>query len=167
MGRDRVGVLFLAAVLSACGAPKTPQEFREAMRAGSPMTTANTFEVERPFKDVTATLRDRAQRCLDVRVEKTCINCVFSTTHSDEYLPTLVTRPERTELHLQSTRGAVIEPGAPPAGNYRIVLDATPIDGRRTRIDSYSLSWDDKFIRVAMESWARGDNLNCPDLTRR
>jgi len=61
----------------------------------------------------------------------------------------------------------VVEVGAPADGAYRVVLDATPVAAKRTRIEIYALSVDDKLLRQTMRGWAQGSSLGCPDLAKR
>ncbi len=61
----------------------------------------------------------------------------------------------------------MVEVGAPPDGAYRVVLDATPVAAKQTRIDIYTMSVDDSLLQRTLRAWARGDNLGCPDLTKR
>ncbi len=168
MLRERTGLLLAAVVflLAGCGV-KTAEDFRKYMRMGTPMTTVETFEVARPFKDVTDILRKQSKQCLDVTVRLVCTNCIGKSEKFNVFKPTFIASPNRTELHLQFKQGGVIAIGSPPEGAYVIVLDATPIDKNRTKIDIYRQSPDEKFIHKAMRGWVKGDNMGCPDLTTR
>ena len=88
-------------------------------------------------------------------------------TGVNTYKPTFVATANRAELHVQLQRSAVVEVGSPPDGFYRVVLDATPIAKNRTQIDIYAKSLDEGLLRKALHGWVRGDNLGCPDLTKR
>ncbi len=165
--RARTGLLLAAVVflLAGCGA-KNAEEFRKTVRA-TPFTTVETFEVARSFKDVTETMRKKATECLDVTVRLVCLNCIGKNERFNVFKPTYVTTPNRTEIHLQYKAGGVIAIGAPPEGDYVIVMDATPIGKNRTKIDIFRSSPDEKFIHNAMRGWVKGDNMGCPDLTTR
>lgn len=171
--RNKQGLLLIAIalVLGGCGGmPKNAEEFRQfsAKRVSvvgwmPGVVPKETFEVERPFREVSSTLQKKANECLKVAIQ-------WATNRGsgvDTYKPTFVAGPNKAELHVQLKRGAVIEVGAPPDGAYRVVLDATPLAARRTRIDVYTMSRDDNLLRTALSGWARGDNLGCPDLTKR
>ncbi len=167
-----VPLITIVLVLGGCGSsmPKNAQEFRELTLERErvigwmpSVVPKETFEVERPFREVSSTLQKKANECLKVAIQ-------WATNRGsgvDTYKPTFVAGPNKTELHVQLKRGAVIEVGAPPDGAYRVVLDATPLAARRTRIDVYTMSRDDNLLRTALSGWARGDNLGCPDLTKR
>ena len=173
MLRNKQGLLLIAIafVLGGCGGmPKNAEEFRQfSVKRVSVVgwipgvVPKETFEVERPFREVSSTLQKKANECLKVAIQ-------WATNRGsgvDTYKPTFVAGPNKAELHVQLKRGAVIEVGAPPDGAYRVVLDATPLAAKRTRIDLYTMSIDDNLLRRALSGWARGDNLGCPDLTKR
>ena len=167
-----VAILF---VLGGCagGLPKSADEFREftAQREkvlGPIAVPKETFEVERPFKDVSSTLQKKADECLRVVLTGTYTNKYGNTfTSTTTFKPTFIASARRAEVHVQQKRSAVVEVGAPPDGTYRVVLDATPIAAKRTRIDIYAMSVDDKLLRQTLRGWAQGSNLGCPDLTKR
>src|SRR5712692_1902538 len=162
----RLPLIAVALLLVGCAtAPKNAEEFRQAMRS-SPFKKVESFEVARPFQDVSSTLRKKGNECLARTVRWTARSSGSFNTRSgvNTYKPTFVANANRAELHVQLKRSAVVEVGSPPDGFYRVVLDATPMAKDRTRIDMYALSIDDNLIRKAMRGWVQGDNLGCPDL---
>jgi hypothetical protein len=172
------GVLIgIALVLGGCsmGALKNAEEFRQATRdglmygMGAMGVSIETFEVERPVREVSSTLQRKADECLKVAIRWSATN-QDGTTRSGVHTwkPTFVNGSDKAELHLQRSRsGGDIDGNAPPGGFYRAVLDATPVGKSRTKIDIYTQSVDDQVIRRALRAWAQGSNLGCPDLTRR
>ena|SRR5258706_8528832 len=165
-----------ALVLGGCGGmPKNAEEFRQfsvkrvSVVGWMPgLVPKETFEVERPFREVSSTLQKKANECLKVVVRRTGTDKYGYTRSSvDTFKPTFIASSGKAELHVQLKRSAVVEVGAPPDGAYRVVLDATPIAAKRTRIDLYTMSIDDNLLRRTLSGWARGDNLGCPDLTKR
>jgi len=166
-----------ALVLGGCGGmPKNAEEFRnftlERTRAlgSGPLggVPKDTFEVERSFREVSSTLQKKSDECLKVAVRWNATNSYGNTRSGvDTFKPTFIAGPNKAELHVQLKRSAVTEVGAPPDGAYRVVLDATPVAAKRTRIEIYALSVDDKLLRQAMRGWVQGSNLGCPDLTKR
>ena len=164
----KLPLIAFALLLAGCATPKNAEEFREATRNG-PFKFVETFEVSHSFNDVSSTLRKKANECLAVTIDWTAEFGRYRNKRSgtDTYKPTFIANSKKAELHLQLKRSAVTEIGSPPDGNYRVVLDATPITKDRTRIDTYALSIDDKVILKAMRGWVKGDNLGCPDLRER
>ncbi len=166
----RSGLLLAVAllVLAGCG-PTNADEFRKAVGGSSSShiaTTYETYEVPRPFKDVTATLRQKSEQCLDKTVHVICTNCIGKGEKGLQiWKPTFVSTSQRTEVHLQLKRTDIKEIGTPPNGIYEIVLDATPLDKNRTRIEIYRLRPNKKFIHDAMKQWTLGNAVGCPDLT--
>jgi hypothetical protein len=174
MMRNKRGLALMAValVLGGCASsmPKNAEEFRqftvERARVVGWMpgvVPKETFEVGRPFRDVSSTLQKKANECLKVAIRW----ATSRTSGVDTYKPTFVAGANKAELHVQLRRGAVIEVGAPPDGAYRFVLDATPLAAQRTRIEIYTWSTDDGLLLRAMRGWVKGDNLGCPDLTKR
>jgi len=171
---NKLAVIAAALVLGGCGGmPKNAEEFRqftlERTRVLGAMSVAKeTFEVERPFREVSSTLQKKANECLKVVVRRTGTDKYgFTRSSVDTFKPTFIASSGKAELHVQLKRSAVVEVGAPPDGAYRVVLDATPVAAKRTRIDIYTMSVDDSLLQRTLRGWARGDNLGCPDLTKR
>jgi len=164
-------LIAVALALGGCGGmPKNAEEFRQfsverARVVGwmPGLVPKETFEVERPFREVSSTLQKKANECLKVAIQ-------WATNRGsgvNTYKPTFVADPNKAELHVQLKRSAVVEVGAPPDGSYRVVLDATPLTAKRTRIEMYAMSIDDKLVRQTLRGWAQGTNLGCPDLAKR
>ena len=170
----KLALIAAALVLGGCGGmPKNAEEFRqftlERTRVLGAMSVAKeTFEVERPFREVSSTLQKKGNDCLKVVVRRTGTDKYgFTRSSVDTFKPTFIASSGKAELHVQLKRSAVVEVGAPPDGAYRVVLDATPVAAKRTRIDIYTMSVDDSLLQRTLRGWSRGDNLGCPDLTKR
>jgi hypothetical protein len=104
---------------------------------------------------------------LNVSVNWSATNAYGNTRSGvHTYKPTFVANADKAELHLQRKRsgGGDVDVGAPADGFYDVVVDAIPIGPKRTRIEIYQ---GDKLMRTALRGWAKGDNLGCPDLTKR
>ncbi len=179
MMRNKRGLALMAVVLvlGGCGGmPKNAEEFRQYTLERTRVLGSGalggvpkeTFEVERPFREVSSTLKKKSDECLKVVITGTSTNKYGNTwTGVSTFKPTFTTSSSKAELHVQLKRSEVVEVGAPPDGAYRIVLDATPLSAKRTRIEIYTWSTEEDLLRRAMRGWARGDNLGCPDLTKR
>jgi hypothetical protein len=167
-----VALATVALALGGCGmAPKNADEFRQATRDGQRMGLASieAFEVERPFSDVSTTLRKKSDECLKIAIKWNATNGYGNTRSGVRtYKPTFVANSSKAELHVQRKRegGGEIDVGSPPDGFYHAVVDATPVAKSRTRVEIYTQSRDDDLLRRAMRGWAQGTNLGCPDLTQ-
>lgn len=160
----------LALLLAGCGGmAKNAEEFRQGA-LNSPFKGAfnlvETYEVARPFPDVSATLQKKAKECLAITYDWSSEYGQYRTKRSGTttYKPTFIASAKRAEVHVQLKQSAVTEIGAPPDGGYRIVLDATPIAKNRTRIDTYASSAEADLFKKAMRGWVTGVNPGCPDL---
>lgn len=160
------------AVLSLAGCatqqPQTAEEFRKAA-PGAFLMGSETFEVNRPLRDVAATWQRRATECLNASVRTTSQTSTSYQVINTTYKPTVVVGKDRAELHVQREfKGSgVITVGNPPAGGpYIIVADAYPLPGNRTKVQMLAPTKGQDVVIRAIKSWASGENLGCPDLTK-
>jgi len=164
--------LILAAAISGCGTmPKNADEFR-LMAPRSSMIKFEQFEVDRPFHQVARTFRQRADTCLKVRVTTNSSGGYQShpMTFKEEYLPTTRVTRQRAELHVQSHiegTNLIKVHKEPEGGYYLLVADAFPVGRNRTRIDLYRPAIGHSVLSQSVRNWATGENLGCPDLTKR
>lgn len=166
--RVRAGVAAAALLIAACvPMPQTAEEFRKAV-PGATLAKTDSYEVNRAMKDVAATFRRRAPECLKVSVRTVSRTSTSYQNILTEYTPTVVVNGERAELHLQQHhKTGVLYPSKPPAGGpYIFVVDAYPMPGNRTRIQTYGPSMGYDVVYRAVRGWAKGDNLGCPDMTK-
>lgn len=165
----KLALIAFSLLLVGCALPKNAEEFRQFTR-NSPFKLIETYEVARPLQDVSSTLKKKASECLAVTIDWTIDYGLLRPNRSgkDTYKPTFIATPKRAEIHVQLNRSAVTTIGSPPDGPYRVVLDATSIEKNKTRIDTYVMSnVEDGLILKAMRGWVTGDNLGCPDLTKK
>lgn len=164
--------IILAAAISGCGTmPRNADEFRH-MAQGSSMIKVEHFEVDRPFRQVARTFRQRADQCLRVRVTTNSSGGYGShpTTFKEDYLPTTRITRNRAELHVQNHiegTNLIKVHKEPEGGYYLLVADATPVGRNRTRIDLYRPTIGHGVLTQSVRNWATGDNLGCPDLTKK
>ena len=157
-----------AVLLQACGGmPQSAEEFRQAV-PGAMMAKTESYEVNRPVREVAATFQRRAPECLNMAVRTVSQSATSYQNILTEYKSTVVAGGERTELHLQQLhKTGVIYPNKPPEGGaYIIVADAYPLPGNRTRMQLYGPSMGYDVVYRAIRGWAAGDSLGCPDLTK-
>jgi hypothetical protein len=161
-------VLGGAAILAGCGQmPQTAQEFREQI-PGAFMGQMKTFEVDRPYREVSRTFQTKAPECLNVSVRTVEQGGGSYSNILTTYKPTVVVGDKRTELHLQRHfQGNVIIPGKEPEGGlYSLVVDAAPLDRNRTKVDIYGPTRGLDAVIKAVTGWATGQNVGCPDMTK-
>jgi hypothetical protein len=159
-----------ALLLAACAVqhPQNAQEFRQYVPTSS-FAKVQTFEANRPFREVAKTFQAKAPECLDVAVRTVETSSTSNINVLTTYKPTVVVTERKAELHVQrSFKGNVIVPGkVPEGGDYFVVADATPLDRNRTRIDIYAPTMGSSTIIRAITGWATGENVGCPDMTKR
>jgi hypothetical protein len=155
--------------LSSCAGtmPQTAEEFRQAV-PGAFMGEVETFEVNRPFKDVTKTFQKMAPKCLDVRIKTTSKTYMSYQVIVTKYNPTVIVTKEKTELYVQERHesGVMAVYEEPEKGHFVMVVDATPLDIKRTQIVMYRPSKGKDVMVKAIKGWAIGKNIGCPDLTK-
>lgn len=154
-------------LLSACvSIPMTPNEHREAAKAGRTFFTAESFDVKRPFAEVAKTFKKMAPECLSfslTHTEKPVIGFGSSTRQIATAKPTVLVSRNRAELHFQTQFKNVIVK-EPDGGTYYLIADAYPIGNSKTRVDIYRAQV--QLVADAVKGWASGENLGCPDATR-
>jgi hypothetical protein len=156
-------------LLAACAQnyPQNAQEFRDAV-PGAFMGKVQTFEAKRPLREVAKSFQARAPECLNVSVRTVSQSSTSYQNILAVYKATVVNHPQKAELHLQRDyKSGVLVPGkVPPGGLYMLVADATAVDAKRTRIDIYGPSMGAGVVIRAINGWATGENLGCPDMTK-
>ena len=147
--------------------PKTAQEFRVAIPDAF-MAEVETIEVDRPFSEVAKTFKQKAPKCLDVRIKTVSQSSTSYQVLIAQYHPTVVTGPKKAEIHLQRHyESGVMNVGEEPEnGYYLLVVDAIPISKNKTKIVFYRPSMGFDTLITAIKGWASGKNLGCPDLTQ-
>jgi hypothetical protein len=162
-----IAALVLLASGCAMQYPQTADEFRQQV-PGAFMGRVQTFEADRPFREVAKTFQAKAPECLNVSVRTAEHSGTSYSNILTTYKPTVLVTDKKAELHVQRRfQGNVIIPGnEPPGGLYTLVADATPLDRGRTRIDIYGPSRGADTLTRAVTGWATGENVGCPDMTK-
>jgi hypothetical protein len=167
--RTKTACAALCVLLAACAQnyPQNAQEFRQAL-PGAFMGKVQTFEAKRPLREVAKTFQARAPECLNVSVRTVSQSSTSYQNILAVYKATVVNNAQKAELHLQRDyKSGVLVPGkVPPGGLYMLVADATAVDAKRTRIDIYGPSMGADVVIRAINGWATGENLGCPDMTK-
>ncbi len=166
----RTPLLALAVLVGGCAVnfPQTAQEFREQV-PGATFGQKKSFEAKRSFREVARTFQAKAPECLSVSVRTVSRTSTSYQNVLETYKPTVLVSREKAEIHVQRhyQGGGVIIPGKEPEGGlYVLVADATPIDRSRTRIDIYAPTRGADAMIRAINGWATGENVGCPDMTK-
>jgi hypothetical protein len=158
-----------AAFVAGCAGkmPMNAEEFRKAAPGAFLMKT-ESYEVNRPLRQVAAAFQKRAPECLTQTVRMTSQTTTSYQVIVTSYKPTVAAGSDRVELHLQRRhdRGVVKVYDEPADGHYILVVDAYPVGSNRTRIELIGPSKGHDVIYRAINGWATGENLGCPDLTK-
>jgi len=162
--------IIAALLLAGCATqqPQNAEEFRK-VAPGAFLMGSETLEVNRPLRDVAAAWQRRAPECLNASVRTTSQTSTSYQVIVTTYKSTVVVGKDRAELHVQREfkGGGVITVGNPPSGGpYIIVADAYPLPSNRTRVQMIAPTKGQDVVIRAIKSWASGENLGCPDLTK-
>jgi len=162
---------FAAATVLLCGCvtqhPQNAEEFRK-VAPGAFMVKVENHEINRSLKEIGATFRARAPECLNMRVTTTSQTPGSYQVIVSAYKPTVVVTGERVELHLQRKheKGVIAVTKEPEGGYYLMVVDAYPVDAKRSRMQTIGPSRGYDVIYQAIMGWATGKSLGCPDLAK-
>ena len=147
--------------------PQTAEEFRQAV-PGAFMGKVETFEVNRPFRDVASTFQRMAPQCLDVTIKTTSQTHMSYQVIVTTYKPTVLVSADKAELPVQQhhAQGVLNVTKEPEGGYYLLVADASPINENRTKVDFYRPSMGHNVLVKATKGWATGENVGCPDFSK-
>ncbi len=162
-------IVLLGVLLSGCGTMSaTPDEMIQNVKGGGMFAQADTYDVNRPFAQVSETFRTKAPECLRRKLRITMQQAGRASSSTVRvYTPRVIVGNNRTRLTLQEKFEGQKDLGKqpPPDGWYILVADAYPLGPNKTRVESY-LNADEKIVFGAIRSWAEGTNMGCPDLTQ-
>jgi hypothetical protein len=123
----RIGLLlFVSVALAGCG-PRNAEEFRKNF-----IVSHYSFEVDRPYKAVAATLHKKVTECLQVDIKLVCSNCIGGTMGTRTWTPTFISNPQRTEVDLQAKFPDAIGQKKRFSGRWRDGCGARVSTGART-----------------------------------
>lgn len=152
---------------SACfSMPQTADEFRQAV-PGSFSAKHQSYELDRSYARIGASLRRRASECLNVAVEVTTTGHSSASHWIDEYKPTVIVGKQRTELHLQQHKkqANLFKPHKEPEGGYyMLVVDVEKLGRNKVRVDMYAPRLGYSHLVEAVDGWIRGTSDLCPDM---
>ncbi|MCW9023480.1 MAG: hypothetical protein OQK73_02245 [Gammaproteobacteria bacterium] len=167
--RKIVLISSLMALLPACAIqhPQNADEFRQAAPTAF-MARVESFTVDRPFKDVANSFKEKAPKCLNVRVKTTSRTSTSYQVIVTRFTPTVKVTKKRAELHVQQQheQGVMNVSKVPDGGYYLMIADAYPLANNKTMIEMFRPSMGFDPIVNAIKDWANGKTEGCPDLTK-
>lgn len=173
MTAARLFILSSALLFFGCGSlqqSRTADELRNNVNSGAAFTSREVFEVKKPYRQVSDSLRKKWMECLDSAGTSAIHrggNTVGSSTHT--YKPKAGVTERRTELTLQhrvTGTGITQLGGPPPEGFFIIVADVYPGDKNTSRVDVQKHMPGYENVMKAIHNWAEGSNMACPDLSQ-
>ncbi|MFC1588795.1 hypothetical protein ACFL3P_00820 [Pseudomonadota bacterium] len=165
----RIIILACVVFLTACitSHPQNARDFRAAV-PGAFMAKVEKYEVSQPYSKVAARFKKMAPKCLNVSVETVSQTNMSYQVIVTDYKATVVPGKTRTELHVQQhhAKGVMNVTKEPEGGYYLMVFDAIKAGKNKTRIEYYGPSSGHEAMVDAIKSWASGEGVSCPDLTK-
>lgn len=174
-------ILFAATCLGGCAfqpMPQNAEDFRKLINSGSMGSAFESYEVKRPYREVTKNIKAKTNECLSAKVDRrSCTHTTSTSTcndSTDTYVPTLINGVSKTEVHVQFMRAGqrvgMLQPGdqtqPPEKGMYVIVADYFPIEnGKATKVDIYRARVFN-VVPDALKHWAENTDQGCPSLVR-
>jgi len=169
-------LLSLSLTFYGCGSmPQTAKEFKAAV-PGSTFGKKDSLIVNRGYKDVVDSFKTMSKKCLDKTVVTKVARAggsLFNTpveSMRKSFTPTLLISKTKTELHFQQK----VDGGAmmmnmsktPKKGMYMLVTDILKKPNNKTSVNIYystAMMGLDNVVR-SVKSWAKGKNIQCPNL---
>jgi hypothetical protein len=173
MAPTRLLVLSTAFLFFGCGSlqqSRTADELRINVKNGAAFTSRDVFEVKKPYRQVSDTVRKKWMECLDSTGTSAIHrggNTFGSATNT--YKPKAAVTERRTELTLQhrvTGTGITQVGGPPPEGFFIIVADVYPTDKNSSRVEVQKHIPGFDGVMKAVHNWAEGSNMACPDLAQ-
>ncbi len=164
-------VLSTVVLLFGCASQsKTADELRDNVKNKATFSSREVFEVKKPYRQVSDTLRKKWLECLDSTATGS-IHRGGNTfgTQTNIYKPKAAVTEQRTELTLQhkvTGTGITQLGGPPPEGFFIIVTDVYPADKNTSRVDVQKHMPGYEGVMKAVRNWAEGTNMGCPDLAQ-
>ena len=170
-----LALLALTPLLHACVTqPKTADDLRNDVKRNAVFASHDQFEVKKPYRQVSETVKKRWMECFDTRTAGSYVSSgsmggmpgtISSVTYI--YTPTSNVTSARTELALQQrakATGLYTPGGPPPDGFFIMVTDIYPAGNNATRVDIQKRIVGFGDVMKVVRQWAEGTGTGCPTL---
>jgi len=158
-------VLLLPFLLASCApAPKSVNEFREAMQSHPAMMKEESHTVNRNLSVAVKDLERKSKECLQFGYQSTTRAGAASRSNTVLYHPHVrMSGKAKAEMFIQEEHiPAAI--GSPKGGAYVFLADMKQISSSKTQMTIYSPSFPTwQPIVDAVKGWSEGKNIKCPD----
>ncbi len=158
-------ILVVPCLLASCvPAPKSVNEFREAMQSHPAMMKEESHTINRNLSVVVKDLERKSKECLQFGYASTTRAGASSRTNSVVYHPHVrMSGKAKAEMFIQEEHipAAV---GSPKGGAYVFLADIKEASSSKTQMTIYSPSFPTwQPIIDAVKGWSEGKNIKCPD----
>ena len=160
----RIFLLAAALLISACAGPQTASEF-----ANFPTVSAKTFQINRSFSDVSASLQAGANKCLNKTeqgwVSQRVMNGFGGMQTVQQNLTTTFSTDVATGAgEIQITMRKYTHSDFGPQDGFIWLLIEAKSSARGTNLSIHEAKYGGDDIFAAIQSWANGGALICPTL---
>ncbi len=154
-------------ILTACvQMPQTREEFRAAVAKGAFSTKAESFAVNKNFKQAVTNLSAKTDACLNKVVERFMMKGMYQERSRSTYRASVQTpaanRAEFTMQVMHNPRGVGADP--PPGGFYLMVADIEAASPNSFRVNLYRPTLGHGDTVDAVRNWLNGKGDACPKL---
>jgi hypothetical protein len=143
--------------------PKTPTEFRAAIRDGGFMTRLEEKTVPRGFDDAFGAVKRNTERCLNTTTHSSTPGTYGPETSSLNFRATVpAPTADAGELAVQMDAPNMVG-DYPEGGVYILVADVQKVDAASCKITVYAGGKGGDIVQSIFD-WAEGKSNECPEL---
>jgi len=158
-------ILLIPFLFASCvPAPKSVNEFREAMQSHPAMMKEEQHNINRELSIVVKDLERKSKECLQFGYSASTRAGASARTNTVVYHPhTRITGKNKAEMYIQEEH--IPQPaGSPKGGAYVFLADMKQMSSSKTQMTIYSPSFPTwQPIIDAVKGWSEGKNIKCPD----
>jgi len=162
---QKLVILLVPFLFASCvPAPKSVNEFREAMQSHPSMMKEESHAVNRDLSVVVKDLDRKSKECLQFGYKSTTRAGASARSNTVVYHPHVrMSGKAKAEMFIQEEHiPAAI--GSPKGGAYVFLADMKQASSSKTQMTIYSPSFPTwQPIIDAVKGWSEGKNIKCPD----